>query len=145
MQLFLYLERFLKLHVAQFDVKTAFLNGDIEEDVWVILPCANPGLKTCCYKVRKAIYGLKRAHLEWNRKLPGDLKKMGFKKLPSAPCVFIRKCQSDIAQFKIVQADNFLIIAQSNIEKNSIVKGFKALYEIRVAEKVYLFLKVQFG
>ena len=49
----------LKLH--QMDVKTAFLNGDLDEDVYVEQPTgfAEVGKKNLVYKLNKLIYGLK--------------------------------------------------------------------------------------
>ncbi len=56
-------------HIAQVDIKTAFLNGPIEEDIWVTSPRGIPGQETRVFKLKKAIYGLKQAHLAWHRKL----------------------------------------------------------------------------
>ena len=50
------------------DVDTAFLNADIDEDIWVKIPegtklaTNNDGI----YKLRKSLYGLKQASRNWN-------------------------------------------------------------------------------
>eukprot|EP00171_Calliarthron_tuberculosum_P022036 IDg22036t1 len=69
-------------------VKTAFLNADLTESVWVMSPQGIPGMKSRCYQLLKAMYGLKQAHLAWHTKLCSDLKTLAFKELASAPCVF---------------------------------------------------------
>ncbi len=76
----------LFLYNRQVDVKTAFLNGDLSESVWVMSPHGIPGIRPKRYK-QSAMYGLKQAHLAWNNKLCHDLKELGFEELPSAPCI----------------------------------------------------------
>jgi hypothetical protein len=69
-----------KLH--QMDVKTTFLNGKIEQEVFVEQPDGfvlhNKGTHVC--KIRKALYGLKKAPRFWYDKIDGFLKSPGFHK-----------------------------------------------------------------
>ena len=76
---------------SKLDVKTAFLNGDLDEHVWVMSPRGIHGRKSRCYKLQKAMYGLKQAHLAWHKKLCNHLQDIGFEELPIAPSVFSRK------------------------------------------------------
>jgi hypothetical protein len=67
-----------KLH--QMDVKSAFLNGVLEEEVYVRQP---PGFESekyphRVYKLRKALYGLKKAPRAWYGRLRGFLFERGF-------------------------------------------------------------------
>ena len=142
-RIFLYLVLCLNMFVAQLDVKTAFLNGDLTEPIWVMSPRGIPGRKSRCYRLLKAIYGLKQAHLAWHTKLCGDLLNMRFEELPSAPCVFRRKCKSTIDSFILVYVDDLLILAASVTERDAIVEELKALYELRVSDEVEMFLGVQ--
>ena len=62
------------------DVKSAFLNGDLKEEVYVQQP---PGFVVAgeegkVYRLRKALYGLRQAPRAWNAKLDATLKEMGF-------------------------------------------------------------------
>jgi hypothetical protein len=81
--------------VAQADVETAFLNGDLSEDVWAVSPRGISGHSPRPYKLRKALYGLKQAHLAWHMKLVAELGGLGFKELPSVPCVFMHSIVSE--------------------------------------------------
>jgi hypothetical protein len=69
-----------KLH--QMDVKTTFLNGKIEQEVFVEQPdgfvLQNKGTHVC--KLRKALYGLKQAPRVWYDRIDGFLKSLGFQK-----------------------------------------------------------------
>ena len=67
----------LRWLVYQFDVKSAFLNEDLQEEVYVTQPegFIKKDKKTKVYKLRKALYGLKQAPRAWYSKIYGYLKK----------------------------------------------------------------------
>ena len=54
-RLFLYIVLSLQLCIAQVDIKTAFLNGNLEEDVWIYTPRGVPGLSSRTYKLKKSL------------------------------------------------------------------------------------------
>jgi hypothetical protein len=68
-------------HVHHMDVKSAFLNGDLKEEVYVYQPLgfAIPGKEGKVLHLRKAFYGLQQAPMAWNAKLDFTLKRMGFR------------------------------------------------------------------
>jgi len=78
----------LGLLLEQLDIKTAFLNGDLTEEIWMIPPLGM-GLDGKVLLLKKALYGLKQAPLKWYEKLSSVLASMGFKPLHFDPCVFI--------------------------------------------------------
>ena len=65
------------------DVKSTFLNGKIEQEVFVEQPDGfvlhNKGTHVC--KLRKALYGLKQAPRVWYDRIDGFLKSLAFKKV----------------------------------------------------------------
>jgi hypothetical protein len=74
--------------IEQMDVKTAFLYGDIEEDIWIELPtgCGVTGTA----KLKKALYGLKQAPRVWYNTLATFLSSLGFQPLDADSSVFCR-------------------------------------------------------
>lgn len=68
--------------VHHLDVKSAFLNGNLEEEVYVAQPegYQKKGETQKVYKLSKALYGLKQAPRAWNACLDQYLKKLGFKR-----------------------------------------------------------------
>ena len=58
------------LEVHQMDVKTAFLNGDLEEEIYMKQPegCEAPGQEKKVCKLVKSLYGLKQAPKQWHKK-----------------------------------------------------------------------------
>lgn len=79
-----------KMH--QLDVKSAFLNGPLDEEVYVGQP---PGFEVkwrefIVYKLRKALYGLKQAPRAWNKRIDGFLSQIGFKKCAFEHGVYVK-------------------------------------------------------
>jgi hypothetical protein len=78
--------------VHHLDVKSAFLNGELEEEVYVTQPpgFAKVGEERKVLKLRKALYGLRQAPRAWNSKLNSTLAALGFAKCPSEHAVYAR-------------------------------------------------------
>ena len=78
----------LKLH--QVDVTTAFLNGELEEEVYMKQPegFITDGKDHLVCKLKKSIYGLKQSPRCWNTALDSYLKDMGFVQSVSDPCLY---------------------------------------------------------
>ncbi|RVX15044.1 Retrovirus-related Pol polyprotein from transposon TNT 1-94 [Vitis vinifera] len=70
------------LHLEQLDVKTAFLHGDLEEDLYMIQPegFIVQGQKNLVCKLRKSLYGLKQAPRQWYKKFDNFMHRIGFKR-----------------------------------------------------------------
>ena len=69
-----------KFKLFQMDVKSAFLNGILNKEVYVEQPKGfpNPKYPNHAYKLRKALYGLKQAPRAWHERLTSYLLKKGF-------------------------------------------------------------------
>ena len=78
--------------VHHLDVKTAFLNSDLVEEVYVSQPdgYVKEGKEQMVLKLSKALYGLRQAPRAWNVKLDKSLKKLGFQKCATEPAVYKR-------------------------------------------------------
>jgi hypothetical protein len=83
--------------VHHMDVKTAFLNGELDEEVYVTQPPGfeTPGSGGKVLRLRKALYGLKQAPRAWNAKLDSVLKNLGFTRCPSERAMYKRGEKSD--------------------------------------------------
>ena len=78
--------------VHQMDVVTAFLNGEIQEDIYMEQPpgYTQPGKENLVCKLKKSIYGLKQSPRCWNKKFTDHIKTLGFTESNADPCVFVR-------------------------------------------------------
>ena len=68
------------LHLEQLDVTTAFLHGEIDEDIYMQQPVGFevPDKKDQVCKLRKSLYGLKQAPRLWYKKFDGFMINNGF-------------------------------------------------------------------
>ncbi|KAK8574342.1 hypothetical protein V6N13_016142 [Hibiscus sabdariffa] len=97
--------------IWQMDVKTAFLNGKLEEDVYMTQPEGfvtpeNAG-KVC--KLQRSIYGLKQASRSWNLRFNDAIQEFGFIINEDEPCVY-KNFSGSIVSFLILYVDDILII-----------------------------------
>jgi hypothetical protein len=116
--------------VHQMDVKSDFLNGDLQEDVYMQQP---PGFeivgqehKVC--KLIKALYGLKQAPRAWYTKMDEYLRKVGFHGSESDDTLYIRQ-QGSYLVILIMFVDDLLITGNNEDHiaqvKKELHVGFK--------------------
>ncbi|GJS08189.1 putative ribonuclease H-like domain-containing protein [Tanacetum coccineum] len=115
-RLFLAYASFMGFLVYQMDVKSAFLYGTIEEEVYVTQP---PGFKDPdhpdkVYKVVKALYGLHQAPRAWYETLANYLLSNGFKRGKIDQTLFIKKQKGDILLVQVYVDD--IIFGSTNKE-----------------------------
>ncbi|GJU60660.1 putative ribonuclease H-like domain-containing protein [Tanacetum coccineum] len=105
--LFLAFASFMGFPVYQMDVKSAFLYGTIEEEVYVHQPLGfvDPAHPNKVYKVIKALYGLHQAPRAWYETLSSFLLKNGFRRGTIDKTLFIKKNKSDIMLVQVYVDD----------------------------------------
>ena len=93
--------------VYQMDVKSAFLYGTIDEEVYVSQPpgFVDPTFPNKVYKVEKALYGLHQALRAWYETLSNYLLENGFRRGTIDKTLFVKKVKSDIIMFQVYVDD----------------------------------------
>nr|GEW44375.1 hypothetical protein [Tanacetum cinerariifolium] len=79
------------------DVKTAFLNGHLSEDIYMVQPegFVDPKHPNKVCKPQCSIYGLIQASRSWNKRFDVEIKKIGFTLNPDEPCVYLKAYKDD--------------------------------------------------
>uniref|UniRef100_A0A2N9GK36 Retrovirus-related Pol polyprotein from transposon TNT 1-94 n=1 Tax=Fagus sylvatica TaxID=28930 RepID=A0A2N9GK36_FAGSY len=98
------------LELQQMDVKTAFLNGDLEEEVYMKQPEGFPssdGEHLVC-KLKKSIYGLKQASRQWYLKFHNVISSFGFVENIMDQCIYQKVSGSKIC-FLVLYVDDILL------------------------------------
>ncbi|GKA51677.1 retrovirus-related pol polyprotein from transposon TNT 1-94 [Tanacetum coccineum] len=100
--------------IYQMDVKTAFLNGELKEEVYVSQPegFVDQDNPSHVYKLKKALYGLKQAPRAWYDMLSSFLISQQFSKGAVDPTLFTRHAGNDILLVQIYVDD--IIFASTN-------------------------------
>jgi hypothetical protein len=110
-----------KLH--QMDVKTAFLNGEVEQEVYIEQPegFVIHGKESHVCKLKKALYGLKQAPRAWYGRIGSFLQSLGFSKSIADPNIYIKIVKNHPVILVLYVDDLFLtgeehLIAQTKRE-----------------------------
>ncbi|KAK2382392.1 hypothetical protein QL285_069931 [Trifolium repens] len=111
------------LFIHQMDVKTAFLNGDLEEEIYMEQPegfvIPRQEQKVC--KLDKSLYGLKQAPKQWHIKFDSLMTSNEFKVNESDKCIYY-KYENGICTIVCLYVDDLLIFG-SNISAINAVKS----------------------
>nr|GEW48539.1 putative ribonuclease H-like domain-containing protein [Tanacetum cinerariifolium] len=115
---------FMEFMVYQMDVKSAFLYGTIEEEVYVCQPLGfeDPDYPDKVYKVVKALYGLHQAPRAWYETLANYLLENGFQRGKIDQTLFIKRQKGNILLIQIYVDD--IIFCSTN---KDLCKAFKKL------------------
>uniref|UniRef100_A0A2N9GQF3 Integrase catalytic domain-containing protein n=1 Tax=Fagus sylvatica TaxID=28930 RepID=A0A2N9GQF3_FAGSY len=98
------------LELQQMDVKTAFLNGDLEEEVYMKQLegfSSSDGEQLVC-KLKKSIYGLKQASRQWYLKFHNVISSFGFVENIMDQCIYQKVSGSKIC-FLVLYVDDILL------------------------------------
>ena len=95
--------------VHHLDVKTAFLHGELKEDVFVVQPegFIIEGQEHKVYKLKKALYGLRQAPRTWNIKLNQILRRLKFVRCSKEPSLYRREENGELLVV-VVYVDDLL-------------------------------------
>eukprot|EP00171_Calliarthron_tuberculosum_P001087 IDg1087t1 len=127
------------------DVITAFLNGDLEEDIYMQVPCgfkdkAKPNL-VC--KLHKALYGLKQAPRQWYAKINSFLiDELGFQSCPYEPCLYLKHDKDDINVI-ILYVDDLLVAGNKSSTIDKIKSVFKSRFKMKDLGRAQEFLGLE--
>jgi len=110
--------------IHQMDVKTAFLNGELEEEIYMQQPdgFVIPGQERKVCKLVKSLYGLKQAPMQWHEKFDKTLVSAGFSVNDADKCVYSR-FRGNVGVILCLYVDDILILG-SNVEVISDIKCF---------------------
>jgi transposase InsO family protein len=105
------------LECDSIDITTAFLNGDLEEEIYMKPPegyeqYSKDGQLLYCLLL-KALYGLKQGGHQWYLKLSSVMKEIGFRKVRSEPCVYVWESSSGEKVIVPTYVDDCHIIGKS--------------------------------
>ena len=100
------------LHIHQMDAMSGFLQGDLDEEIYVDKPKGFDNLDGDVFRLKNAVYGLKQASLVWNQKLDCGMKKLALLKSKIDSCIFYKINKEDIIILAIYVDD---ILISTNI------------------------------
>ena len=105
------------LHLEQLNVKTTFLHGDLDEEIYMAQPYGFnvKGKENLVCKLKKSLYGLKQASWRWYLKLDSCMYEHGYTQCHSDHFVYFKRLDDDIYIILCLYVDDILV-AGSNMD-----------------------------
>ncbi|KAG7585690.1 Reverse transcriptase RNA-dependent DNA polymerase [Arabidopsis thaliana x Arabidopsis arenosa] len=134
----------LEWELWQMDVKNAFLQGELEEEVYMKPP---PGLEDHnapgkVFKLKKAIYGLKQSPRAWYHKLSTTLLDRGFKKSEADNTLFTLPSKEGIVVI-LVYVDDIIISGNDKVGIQETKAFLKSVFDIKDLGELKYFLGIE--
>ena len=131
------------LEIHQMDVVTAFLAGELEEEIYMEQPKGfevGTEEEDLVCQLRKSIYGLKQAPRVWNQRIRHFLKSIGFDQLYSDPCVYINKTTEIVIALWV---DDLIIFGKDMASISALKAQLNEEYEMKDLSELKYFLGIQ--
>lgn len=118
-------------HIHSIDISSAFLNGDLEEDIYMVQP---PGFEQLgpdyVCKLKKSLYGLKQSARQWNKKLHATLTELGYRRLESDRSVYIYS-KDGVMVIIPVFIDDITLASNSQASIDKTIKELEVHFKLR--------------
>lgn len=130
------------MHMLQLDIETAFLNGEVDEELYVRQPRGyERGDKGKVFRLLKALYGLKQAARAWYKKLCAMLADAGFTPAAADPCLFLGE-RAGTTVYVLVYVDDLLIVSASKEAGQTVLEAVVYTFKARVMGEPSYFLSL---
>jgi hypothetical protein len=128
----------------QFDVKNAFLHGNLEEEVYLDIPpgYVAPSQDNVVCKLQKALYGLKQSPRAWFGRFNIAMKKFGFKQSNSDHTLFLKHRNKKVTAL-IIYVDDMIITGDDVEEISRLEKDLSTEFEMKNLGGLKYFLDIE--
>lgn len=134
------------LLIHHMDVKTAFLNGKLKEEIYMRIPDGIPNADNHVCRLNKALYGLKQSARCWFQMFEQALIKKGFRYSSADRCIYILDAGDILKNIYIVLYVDDLVISTANINTMNSFKTY-LMSEFKMVDlkeiKCFLGIKIE--
>ncbi|KAL5724118.1 hypothetical protein ACHQM5_007419 [Ranunculus cassubicifolius] len=131
--------------IFQLDVKSAFLHGDLQEEVYVDQPHGYviQGNERKVYRLRKALYGLKQAPRAWYSRIDSYFSEVGFQKCPYEPTLFIKTSPDQKLLIVCLYVDDLIYTGNDATMIEDFRRSMMSEFEMTDLGKLHYFLGIE--
>ena len=121
------------LELEQLDVKTAFLYGTLDEEIYMNQPeCfVNKGDESKVCLLQKSLYGLKQSPRQWNHRFDEFMKKQGFVQSENDQCVYFKGNELKERVYLLLYVDDMLVAAKDMSKIQKLKDSLKTEFEMK--------------
>lgn len=120
----------MDLNLSQMDAVSAFLNGPLEEDIYMEQPPIFDDKTGRVCKLKRSIYGLKQSSRNWNQLLNQTLIDFGLKRTTSEQCIYVLR-RSDAFMLVMIWVDDILIAYNNNDEEEKLRRALSTKFRMK--------------
>lgn len=132
-------------YLEQFDVKNAFLHGELEEEIYMDVP---PGFKgnlksnKVC-KLKKALYGLKQSPRAWFGRFTKVMLAIGYRQSQGDHTLFVKHSDAGGVIALLVYVDDIIVTGNDEKEKEALRRCLVREFEIKELGRLKYFLGIE--
>jgi hypothetical protein len=132
-------------NVYQLDVKSAFLHGELNEQVFVDQPqgYVKKGDELKVYKLKRALYGLKQAPRAWYSRIEAYFTKEGFEKCPYEHTLFVKQSETGNILIVSLYVDDLIFTGNDENMFKEFKKSMEKEFNMSDLGKMHYFLGVE--
>ena len=103
------------LHLEKFDIKTNFLRGDLDEEIYMAQPKGFEvkGKENLVCKLKKNLYGLKQAPRQWYLKFDRFMQERGYNRCHLDYCVYFKRLDDDNYIILCLYVNDMLVVGSN--------------------------------
>ena len=126
-----------KWFLHQLDISNAFLNGELNEEIYMKIPdgyAERKGLtlpKNAVFRLNKSIYGLKQASRQWFLKFSAALLRLGFTTGTGDHTLFLKSCADGHFLAVLVYVDDIIVASTNESISKSLIQDLSQQFKLR--------------
>lgn len=128
-----------RMHLHQMDVKTAFLNGQLNEEIYMAQPDGFEQGKGLVCRLNRSLYGLKQASRAWNERFHNFIVKLGFVRSENDQCLYLQGTGKNKIII-VLYVDDILLASSSLKALETVKRSFSGEFEMKDVGEVNQFL-----
>ncbi|RDX60598.1 hypothetical protein CR513_61247, partial [Mucuna pruriens] len=132
-------------NLQQFDVKNAFLHGELEEVVYMEIPPRfySHNEKNMVCRLKKALYGLKQSPRAWFGRFAQVMISLGYRQSQGDHTLFIKHSPNGKLTLLLVYVDDMIVTSDDEIEKLNLKEKLATQFEMKELGKLKYFLGIE--
>ena len=130
----------MDLELHQMDVKTTFLNGELEEEIYMVQPenFVSKGQERKVCKLKRLIYGLKQSSRQWYLRFHQAVMSYGFAMTEEDHCVYIKRSKGNFVILSLY-VDDILLAGNDKSFVMAIKEWLSSNFEMKdMGEAAYI-------